>query len=311
VDAQLLNTMLNYLEFGVHIDREYFRSGQRVVYFGKTKDQDADVVVKYCIYNETRVARIQREINILCKLTSTSFPNIIKYQYVTNESIQQIIDNLDPEEQRMEIEFLKASNLKPFFVTVEGFIPNIKWSEAIGNPPNQKRLIDLLLKIFEALSMLWGNKIVHRDLKPDNILITPSLNPVIIDLGIAKSLNEGTKNITNPIFGSPCTPWYASPEQMTIDGDVTYKSDQFSMGVLAFEALCGRHPYGSQGDASIEEITANIASNQIQSFESAMQPYSLELRDFIRKLLEYHPYKRFRQGAEIVGSLLKLKENIQ
>ena len=77
-------------------------------------------------------------------------------------------------------------------------------------------------------------KIIHKDIKPSNILLTPDLNPKIIDFNISKS---GDKTTTVKGF----TKEYSSPEQ--IKGEKTdERSDIYSLGVVFYELLTGRLP---------------------------------------------------------------------
>ncbi len=165
----------------------------------------------------------------------------------------------------------------------------------------EKQLADFLLHLFEGLKLLWGKKIVHRDLKPENILIRPNMLPVIIDLGIAKSMSEGATIITNPAFPSPCTPRYAAPEQLTNNkAEVTYKTDQFSVGVIAFSALTGIFPYGSDAEIGIEGVIHNFYSGQMAKIKDHNVSVSDGMTKFIEKLLKVYPYQRFRAIDEIV-----------
>jgi len=308
MNQTLLNEMLGYLELGVSIDQEHFRSGQRAVFFGKsTQDNEVKLAVKYCLYNETRVARIQREINILDGISSNYFPKVHKHIYVTSEIISEIIDSINPKTNFDQSLRLKTSNIKPFFISIEEFIPNIPWADALNGSDKISKIVNILLQTFEALSLLWGSKIVHRDLKPPNILIRPNLSPVIIDLGIAKSLKEGTRDLTNPAFASPCTPAYAAPEQLVPDSEINYKADQFSMGVIAFEALTGEFPYGNYNDIDLDGLVTNFQNGRLRNIQELNQGVSPRLASFVNKLLNVEPYKRFRHAEAILEEIGKIR----
>lgn len=93
-----------------------------------------------------------------------------------------------------------------------------------------------------ALDFAHCHDVVHRDVKPANILIDTHRHVKIADFGIAKRLNsEMTQTATGATVGTFA---YMSPEQLrgeTIDG----RSDQFSLGVMAYQMLTGRMPFAA------------------------------------------------------------------
>ncbi len=109
----------------------------------------------------------------------------------------------------------------------------------------------ILVPVAEALQAAHAKGIVHRDLKPDNIFVSTDLRgnrvPKVLDFGIAKVLDpdnlgsetHGQATNTGSILG---TPHYMSYEQAMSDKSVDHRTDIWSMGVILFEALCGRRP---------------------------------------------------------------------
>jgi serine/threonine-protein kinase PpkA len=108
--------------------------------------------------------------------------------------------------------------------------------------------LDLIKKIGSALQAAHENGIVHRDVKPGNILYRRDRTPLLSDFGIAKKLATDHDLTSTGIFlGSPN---YMAPEQAdagAIDGRV----DIYALGVIFFEVLTGRKPYGSDSVVGI------------------------------------------------------------
>jgi serine/threonine-protein kinase len=309
VDIGILNEILSFIESPYVVDAPIVVSGQRKVYAAKKSGSNDRFVLKVCPLQPVMVARIKREIKILADIDSKYFPKVYFEFFVTDEIIGYFIDTFDPKTQQARIDEIKKANIRPFLVTVEEHIEHLAWKDCLPTLRDEKSLIAFLLCLFEGLRLLWDKKIVHRDLKPDNILIRPNFEPVIIDLGIAKSMSDGATNITHPAFPSPCTPQFAAPEQLTNNKtEVTYKTDQFAVGIILFVLLTDKFPFGSVEHDGIENIVQNFFSGRIEDFRNHNTSASDGLVEFIRKLLNVQPYRRFRTGEEISDALGKIGE---
>ncbi len=109
----------------------------------------------------------------------------------------------------------------------------------------------LFLKVAEAVQYAHQRLVVHRDLKPTNILVTPDGTPKLLDFGIAKLM--GGDQTEEPAAATMSmvrvmTPEYASPEQVRGEA-VTTATDVYALGLLLYELLTGRRPYGTAGQS--------------------------------------------------------------
>ncbi len=97
-----------------------------------------------------------------------------------------------------------------------------------------------IISLAEGLDYAHTHGAVHRDIKPANILFTSQDEPVISDFGIVKLLHESMQiSMTGGVIGTPA---YMSPEQASgksVDG----RSDQYSLGIMAYEMVTGRVPF--------------------------------------------------------------------
>ena len=111
----------------------------------------------------------------------------------------------------------------------------------LGKPLPLEYALQVLSAIGEALDYAHSRGVLHRDVKPSNVLLERDGTPVLADFGLAKMMASDKSRLTRTgmIVG---TPEYMSPEQCEGD-DVSPASDQYALGVVAYEMLTGRPPF--------------------------------------------------------------------
>jgi serine/threonine-protein kinase len=97
----------------------------------------------------------------------------------------------------------------------------------------------VLVQLGGALQFAHDEGVVHRDVKPANVLIDRRGNVLVTDFGIAKATESTQLTRTGSVIGTPA---YMSPEQC-LGTEQTHASDQYSLGVVAYEMIAGRPPF--------------------------------------------------------------------
>ncbi len=139
-------------------------------------------------------------------------------------------------------------------------------------------------RIAYALDAAHRLGVVHRDVSPDNIILPDGdvRKAKIIDFGIARSLRMGERTIIGSGFAGKYN--YVSPEQLGMaDGDVTFKSDIYSFGLVLAEAARGR-PLDMDG-SQLEVIEKRRAVPDLSDVDRSIRP-------LIQAMLQPLPEKR-------------------
>ena len=151
-------------------------------------------------------------------------------------------------------------------------------------------------QICMALDAAHSEGVVHRDLKPQNVMIAADGRVVVMDFGIARSLQDSSMTQTGALLG---TPDYMSPEQVKGE-QVDARADIFALGIILFELLTGKLPY--RGDTPMATMF-----KRTQEKATPVRDLNPELptwvADIIRRCLELQAHKRYQSAREILQDL--------
>jgi len=273
-NVDLLGQMLSEATLGDYdIYGELGRGGMAAVYLGLDLALNRKVAIKTMlpelVSREGMVARFKREAQTSAAL---SHPHII--QIFTVKESQKLV----------------------FFVMkfIEGRSLESVVNDKGGVPLDMAQV--LLQQVGGALAYAHRKGVVHRDIKPANIMIDEDGWAIVTDFGIAKVQEAQNLTATGTAIG---TPHYMSPEQFH-NKAVTGASDQYSLGIVAYEMLTGKKPF--DGGTYAEIITQHL-------FEAPPDPRTIKpeipqhVVDVIKKMLAKDPGERFLDCEAAVHAL--------
>ncbi len=169
-----------------------------------------------------------------------------------------------------------------------------------GSLPERAELIHFFRQVSEALDYAHRKGIVHRDIKPANIIIpepAPGVERLakIADFGVAKFVSQEMTH-SGTMIG---TPNYMSPEQIqgiTVDG----RSDQFSLGVVVYEVLCGEKPFSAD---TLPTLFYLICKQDAKPIEQVNSTLSETVGRVVGRALAKDPNQRFASCGDFIGAL--------
>jgi len=178
----------------------------------------------------------------------------------------------------------------------------------IAEAPDGKLALDRALKIAErvclGLAFAHEKGIVHRDLKPGNVWLTADGTAKIGDFGLAVAIDKTRLTQAGMMVG---TVSYMPPEQ-AMGGEVTPRSDLYSLGCMLYEMLTGRPPF--VGDDAVAIIGQHLNTPPVApSWHRPDCPPGLEA--LVLRLLEKDPAKRLRSADEARQALVAITQGQQ
>ncbi len=184
------------------------------------------------------------------------------------------------------------------FVVMERLSGRTLGDELADGPMPPERVRDVGLQVLRALAAAHELGIVHRDVKPGNVLDAGVGTWKVADFGIAKWVHaDETLTGTGELMGSPS---YLAPER--IEGvPASPASDLYAVGVLLYEALCGRKPF--EGDDPFALATA-IREGEFEPPTSALPGADPDIVAVIERAMRRDPAERYESAEAMAAALL-------
>lgn len=261
---------------GYEILSEIHRGGQGVVYQAYQKSTRRKVAVKVmregAFAGRRDRARFEREVQILGSLRH---PHIVS------------------------IHDSGVAGGSHFFVM--DYVPGQPLDLWISSGPRSvQQILNLFVKICDAVNAAHLRGIVHRDLKPSNVRIGSDGEPHILDFGLAKLADavdpDGpTMTTTGQFVGS--LPW-ASPEQAQGEIEqVDTRTDVYALGVVLYQLLTGRFPYEVVG--SMRDVLNRIVGEEPARPSTIRSEVDNEVETIVLKCLAKEPARRYQTAGEL------------
>lgn len=260
------------------------KGGMSLLYLGTHPTTQEPVIVKVLLPKYLSQQKMcDRFLNEARVIALANHPNIVRlYDYGRWENGLYIA-----------MEFIKGVSLRKILTQ---------------QPFSLKRALEILLQISYAICHLHTHGVVHGDLKPENILINEQGQVKVIDFGIALLLTQKSLIDSNEPKMLIGTPIYMSPEQHQSHLNISFQSDIYALGIVAYELALGKISHG--------RIILSLAPQGLQKMlHKALQPLPedryADVVDFISDLLQYIKSGAFQKDKHGSDYFLELFEKLE
>jgi len=268
------------IEVGSTIDGKYRvdaligRGGMGAVYRARDLRLDRDVAVKVVrgelVASAEARERFRREAQLAARLQHPAIVTVFDYGALPGGAAYLVM------------EYVRGADLR---------------SRLSTGPLDPGEAVRLLAALADAVAAAHREQVLHRDLKPENVLLLDDGRPKVLDFGIAKQMaapgGDGTLTATGTIVGTPA---YMAPEQIR-GARVDARADVYSLGVMGYEMLTGRLPFGTGSFVDVAVRQAEVAT--------ALDTTGLApaVAAVLRRAMAYTPDERPETASEMAAEL--------
>jgi len=182
----------------------------------------------------------------------------------------------------------------PFFVMDYAPNGNLRQRHPKSTRVPLETVVSYVRQIAEALDYVHNHKLIHRDIKPQNMLLGSNNEVLLSDFGIAIPSHSIDAIRSNDFEG---TVVYAAPEQL--QGKPRRSSDQYALGVVVYEWLCGEWPFCG----SFVEVAHQHLSTPPPGLREKNSAVSPAVEKVVLKALAKEPVRRFAGIKEFADAL--------
>ena len=261
------------------------RGGRAVVYHARDRRLDRQVALKVvriapALSPAERVAevdRLAREARTIARLTH---PGVVAVY-----AVHELADGL-----AVAMQYVRGRTLKQLIADSGALAPD--------------RAVAIVGDVAAALAYAHGQGLVHRDVKPENIFVDDATGRALLaDFGAARGATADVRvTSTGMTVGTPA---YMSPEQID-DAPLDGRSDLYSLGLVAWEALTGRRPWDQAGLYQLLYHQKHDQLPPIAALRPAAAPaVPLAIEYVVERLLEKRPGARWASADAVTDQLAR------
>jgi len=204
-------------------------------------------------------------------------------QQVTHKNVIRIYDMGDSDGVKfITMEFVEGQDLRGLIVEKKKF--------------STDEAVEIVKQVCRALEAAHGVGVIHRDLKPQNIMRDKTGRILVMDFGMARTVEGDGMTQTGALVG---TMEYMSPEQ-ALGKDLDQRSDLFAVGLILYELLTGKMPFKAES-----ALASLIKRNQERAIPVSDHDGTIPrpVSDIVSKCLERDPGQRYQSASEMLQDL--------
>src|SRR5271166_3317797 len=247
--------------------------GMGAVYKAMDRELDRPVALKLIrpelAANSSILARFKQEL-------------LLAHQ-VTHKNVIRIYDLGDADGVKfITMEFVEGQDLRTLILEKKKFSP--------------EDAVEIIQQVCRALEAAHSVGVIHRDLKPQNIMRDQTGRILVMDFGLARTVQGDGMTQTGALVG---TMEYMSPEQ-ALAKDLDQRSDLFTVGLILYELLTGVTPFRAES-----AVASLIKRNQERAIPVSDHDGTIPrtLSNIVSRCLERDPNLRYQSAGELLADL--------